>query len=221
MGAEHLSVQTLRRLPRYLGFLRSLPAGVAHVSATQMAAALGLGEVAVRKDLAAVCNGGRPRTGYPVKRLTGDIHKLLVCREPACFAIVGMGRLGRALAGYPGFAEYGLHLAAVFDEDPALIGSAVGPRPILPSATVAAACRENGIGIGLITVPPEAAQDVCDALVAGGVRVIWNFAPAHLAAPPDVTVQHENMAASLGLLSRHLADEFTKETENGERGKQG
>ncbi len=55
----------LKRLPSYLTYLKSLPAdGPANISATALAAALSMGEVQVRKDLALVSDGGRPKVGY-------------------------------------------------------------------------------------------------------------------------------------------------------------
>ena len=60
--------------------------------------------------------------------------------------------------------------------------------------------------IGVVTVPADQAQAVCDALVDAGIKAIWNFAPIHLHVPEGVLVQTENMAASLAMLSKHLTD---------------
>ena len=65
-------------------------------------------------------------------------------------------------------------------------------------------CSSERIHIGILTVPASAAQGCADAMVRGGVKAIWNFAPVHLSAPPGVLVQRENMASSLALLSYHL-----------------
>ena len=66
--------------------------------------------------------------------------------------------------------------------------------------------REKKVRIGIIAVPKQAAQAAADALVEGGVRAIWNFAPVHLALPADIAVKNEDMAASLAILSRRLAE---------------
>ena len=58
--------------------------------------------------------------------------------------------------------------------------------------------------MGIIAVPAEQAQQVCDELIRYGIRAIWNFAPAHLEVPAGVLVQNEDMAASLAVLSKHL-----------------
>ena len=58
--------------------------------------------------------------------------------------------------------------------------------------------------MGIITVPGSFAQQVCDQLIACGIKAIWNFAPTHLEVPPNILVQYENMATSLAVLSMHL-----------------
>ena len=79
---------------------------------------------------------------------------------------------------------------------------------VFPMARLPAICRRMQVHIGIITVPAPCAQEVCDRLVECGVLAILNFAPVHLRVPPEVLVQNENMAASLALLSQHLADKI-------------
>ena len=148
MDRGNISKLTLQRLPTYLSYLKSRPAqGNDAVSAAAIAGALGLGEVQVRKDLAAVSSAGRPKVGYLVSEL---------------------------------------------------------PR----------VCREKQVQIGILTVPAAAAQSCLDALVDGGVRAVWNFAPTHLNAPKGVLVQRENMASSLALLSYHLKQGQTQDDQD-------
>ena len=58
--------------------------------------------------------------------------------------------------------------------------------------------------MGIITVPGDAAQEVCDLLIDSGIKAIWSFAPAYLDVPKNILVQYENMATSLAVLSMHL-----------------
>ena len=67
------------------------------------------------------------------------------------------------------------------------------------------------MNIGIITVPAEQAQEVCDQMVRGGILAIWNFAPIHLSVPDHVLVHNENMVASLAKLSNHLAERMSDE----------
>jgi redox-sensing transcriptional repressor len=105
---------------------------------------------------------------------------------------------------YPGFTEFGLKIVAAFDSDPAKVGSLV--RDVVIESTDGLVERLSGLNahIGIITVPGDAAQDVCDKLVEGGVMAIWNFAPVHLALPEHVIIQNENLAARLSHLSHQV-----------------
>ena len=73
MEAPIVSKTLMRRLPLYLEYLRSLPGEDHNVSATTIAAALGMGEVQVRKDLAKIAGEGRCRTGRSRDQLIRNI----------------------------------------------------------------------------------------------------------------------------------------------------
>ncbi len=200
---QQVSRNTLQRLPRYLNYLKSLdPCG--NVSSTEIAKALGLNDVQVRKDLSSVSSGGRPKVGYNVAALTSDLKEFLGYNAIKGAIIVGAGNLGRALMSYRGFSEYGLTIIAGFDSNPALVGCRVDGKEILSLDSLCDYCRENGVEIGVITTPSAYAQEVSDLLVSAGIKAIWNFAPAHIYVPDGVLVQNENMACSLALLSKHL-----------------
>ncbi len=200
MEKKEISKAVLKRLPGYLSYLKGLD--VQYISATSLANALGMGEVQVRKDLAAVSDGGRPKIGYERKGLIQDIHSFLGYDNTTDAILVGAGKLGQALLGYSGFKAYGLNILAAFDAKPAV--SQVDGKPVLPMASLEDFCRDNNVLMGIITVPPVAAQQVCDRLIGCGIQAIWNFAPTHLEVPAGILVQNENMATSLALLSMHL-----------------
>ena len=214
MAVKEISKSTLKRLPVYLTYLKSLPEdGPAHISATTLAAALGMGEVQVRKDLALVSDGGRPKIGYQREGLIADIESFLGYGNTKDAVLVGAGKLGRALLSYSGFADYGLNIVAAFDSDDVLIGTSKSGKPIMHLSRLEDFCQKHKILIGIITVPAEHAQSVCDQLIANGIQAIWNFAPKHLDVPENILVQSENMAASLALLSKHLSEQMEKEQE--------
>ncbi len=205
METGGISKLTLQRLPIYLAYLRTLPAEEgAAISAAAIASALGLGEVQVRKDLATVSDAGKPKVGYLIADLMRDLEHFLGYGTRNRAVLVGVGNLGLALLSYSGFADYGLNIVAAFDNKSALIGSNVDGRPVLHVRELPSFCRREEIHLGILTVPSGAAQSCLNALVEGGVRAVWNFAPVHLLAPDGVLVQRENMASSLALLSYHL-----------------
>ena len=204
MERKEISKAVLKRLPGYLAYLKSLPQSSSpYISATTLANALGMGEVQVRKDLAMVSDGGRPKIGYPRESLIDDIEQFLGYDNTTDAVLIGAGKLGQALLGYSGFGAYGLNILAAFDIAPSSENSESG-KNIYPIDQLESFCRTHKVLMGIITVPADYAQGVCDQLIGCGIKAIWNFAPVHLEVPPNILVQHENMATSLAVLSMHL-----------------
>lgn len=202
---QSVPAQTLRRLPTYLRYLRSLPGnGRTHVSARIIASALNLGEIQVRKDLSAISASGRPRIGYSCRDLEKDIEACMGVENISEAVLVGAGRLGNALLCYEGFSQYGLSIVAAFDENDSAIGELTNGKQVLPLAKLKDTCRRRNIRIGIIAVPANSAQRAMDALADAGVRAVWNFAPTLLRVPEGVLVRNEDMAASLAMLSTAL-----------------
>jgi len=208
-----ISRQTVKRIPFYLKYLQSaLAAGTENTSATIIARVLNLNEVQVRKDLAAISqSGGRPRTGYVVRTLITDIEDFLGLKNVDEAVLVGVGHLGKALLSYKGFDGYGLKIIAAFDSNEALSGMEYNGKTVFPLYKLIDLTKRLNVRIGIITVPAEAAQEICDMLIAAGCLAIWNFAPVRLNVPEEIMVQNENMAASMLLLSRHLKERFIGE----------
>lgn len=196
---------TLGRLPIYLQYLKSLDTNqYANISATIIAKSLGLGEVQVRKDLSAVSGAGRPKLGYETAALIKTLEDVLGQRSVSEAIIVGAGRLGNALLGYNGFGNYGLKIGAAFDIGCKEAHVTANGANIYPLDELDAYCKREKVKIGIITVPKEAAQDICDRLVECGVTAIWNFAPCNLNVPEHIILQHENLALSLAHLKLQM-----------------
>lgn len=211
MEQKKISKSVLKRLPGYLAYLKGMPDGApSHISATALANALGMGEVQVRKDLAMVSDGGRPKIGYLRESLIDDIEQFLGYDNTTDAVLIGAGKLGQALMGYTGFDEYGLNILAAFDARPQMEKTDEG-KPVYSITKLEQFCRTNKVLMGIITVPAEAAQEVADLLIAGGIKAIWNFAPVHLDVPANILVQNENMATSLAVLSVHLQAQIKDE----------
>ena len=208
--SQQVSVNTLQRLPTYLNYLKSLDDD-GNISSTEIARALGLNDVQVRKDLSSVSSGGRPKVGYNIRGLILDLKEFLGYNAVNDAVMVGCGNLGRALMSYRGFREYALRIVAGFDVSDDIVGEEVSGKPVLPLSGLPQYCRENGIRIGVITTPAQAAQKACDLLMEGGIKAVWNFAPAHITVGEGVLVQNENMACSLALLSKHLNEMLEEE----------
>lgn len=208
MAAYEKSVprQTVKRLPNYLTYLKGkAEEGVINISAPMVARGLNLNEVQVRKDLASVSeSGGKPRTGYLLSELIMDIEKYLGYDNVKDAIVVGVGHLGNALMSFEGFKNYGLNVVAGFDSSDDLIGTEVHGKRIFSNDRIIELCTRLNIHLGIITVPDEHAQEVCDIMANAGILAIWNFAQVHLKVPENIIVQNENLAASLAILSKSI-----------------
>ena len=211
MEQKKISKSVLKRLPGYLAYLKSMPeSSPTHISATALANALGMGEVQVRKDLAMVSDGGRPKIGYLRESLIDDIEQFLGYDNTTDAVLIGAGKLGQALMGYQGFDEYGLNILAAFDADPKMDKTDEG-KPVYHISKLPSFCRTHKVLMGIITVPAAGAQEVADLLISCGIKAIWNFAPKHLDVPSNILIQTENMATSLAVLSVHLQAQIKEE----------
>ena len=201
-----ISKATLGRLPSYLEFLRNLPPDkVPYISATAIAKHLGLGEVQVRKDLAAVSGAGKPKLGYVTEELIQKLEDCLGCNRMTSAVLVGVGKLGKALFDYSGFEKFGVKIIAAFDSNETAL-SLSGKVEILPISQFEQFCKEHNVKLGIITVGEGSAQNVCDQMAESGIEAIWNFAPCKLKVPKGILVQNENLALSLAHLNNQLSN---------------
>lgn len=201
-----ISKATLGRLPSYLEFLRNLPPDkVPYISATAIAKHLSLGEVQVRKDLAAVSGAGKPKLGYVTEELIQKLEDCLGCNRMTSAVLVGAGKLGKALFDYSGFEKFGVKIIAAFDSNEMAL-SLSGKVEILPISQFEQFCKEHNVKLGIITVGEGSAQTVCDQMAESGIEAIWNFAPCKLKVPKGILVQNENLALSLAHLNNQLSN---------------
>ena len=205
-----ISTQALERMPYYLQHLKQLQKeGVSIIASPAIAADLSLNEVQVRKDLAAVSTlKGKPKSGFVISDLIYNMEDILGYHNVKDAVLVGAGYLGSALLSYKGFDSCGMHIVTAFDINDTIIGTEICGKKVLPVNKLSGICRRMNIHIGIIAVPEDQAQTVCDQLVAGGIMAIWNFAPIHLNTPETIMVKSENMAASLAILSKHLQEKI-------------
>lgn len=200
-----LPVPTIQRYPVYLRVLRkAMNAGMKYVSGAMMAEQLGIDGVLTRKDLAKTGVVGRPRLGYPAKTLYEAMRRALGWHQNTKAALIGVGSLGSALAGYDGFAEQNLSIAVAFDADAAIAGRTVNGIKVRPMRELAELIASMEIKIALLSVPDFAAQECADALVAAGIRGILNFTSVVLNAPAKIRIENVDIAQALAVLSHSI-----------------
>ena len=212
MASQHntsLVVQksTLSRLPLYYSHIRKMQQqGDKYVSAASVAQSLNLNPVLVRKDLSGVSSvEGKPRAGFEIDTLLHDLSEFLGYNKVDEAILVGVGSLGRLILTNTEFSSMGLDIAVGFDKDPDLVGLQIGSKYILPMEKMESYIKRTGVKIGIITVPADQAQAVCDQMVECGILAIWNFAFTLLNVPQGILVKNENLPSSLAVLSQQLA----------------
>jgi len=193
---------TVGRLVTYLRILSDLHAqGVERISSDELGERAGTSAFQVRKDLATCGRFGTRGSGYLVATLERELRRVLGLTREWPVAIVGMGRLGQALADYPNFGAYDFVLRGAFDIGADKLGLRVGNVAVEHLDALPQAVQERGIAMAFLTVPATAAQAAAERLVAAGVRGILNFAPTVIHVPDDVSVENVDFLAGLQRLS--------------------
>ncbi|MBW7917317.1 MAG: redox-sensing transcriptional repressor Rex [Trueperaceae bacterium] len=197
---------TVSRLVGYLRALADMEAeGVVYATSERLGGAAQVSAHQVRKDLllAKVTSGTRGR-GYTVAILRRELSATLGLTRSWRVAIVGMGRLGQALADYPHFSGFNFELVCGFDRDPGKVGRPIGELPVYGMEELARRTAELALDIAFLTVPVPSAQAATDLIVAAGVRGILNFAPTVISVPERVRVEAVDFLAGLKRLAFYL-----------------
>ncbi len=192
---------TITRIVHYLRALERMEdSGQTRTSSDELAKATGVTAFQVRKDLAYFGSYGTRGVGYTVPVLRRELSQILGLGRRWRLAIVGMGRLGQALADFYAW-QGGYELVSGFDIDPGLIGKKIGPLTVESVENLSETVREKQIDIGILTVPEAVAQQTAELLAAAGVRGILNFTPAVLKLPDEIAVENADFMAGLSRLS--------------------
>jgi redox-sensing transcriptional repressor len=207
MPLKRIADSTVRRLSLYLRFLEEFEnAGLTTVSSEELAARGGTTSAQVRKDLSFFGSFGKRGLGYQVAELTQRMRRILGLERDWRVIIVGIGKIGSALAQYEGFQQRGFRVVGLYDSDPAKIGREVYNLTVQPIESIAEDNRERPVDIAVIAVPASAAQRVVDQVVAAGITGVMSFAPIQLHVPADVTLNTVNMGMELERLSFALSN---------------
>jgi len=195
---DRLTVGVAARLSRYLQVLtQAKKMGKDRISSQEIADYTNINATQIRRDLSQFGKFGKRGVGYNIDSLLGEIRKILRTQGQHNIALVGAGRLGQAIASSSIFAEHGINIAAIFDIDPDKVGRPMGQLNVSDYGGMRQIVHEKNIIVGVLAVPPEAAQRAANDLVASGIRIIFNYSEALLDVPSDVQVHTSNPAVEL------------------------
>jgi redox-sensing transcriptional repressor len=208
-GARRIPDATIRRLPAYLRALEE--GGSERCTSQELGRRTGFSSEQVRKDLAYFGAFGTRGVGYDKKALQAEIRRILGLDMGVRAVLVGAGHLGTALANFMRRVHKDVVVVALFDSDPAKIGTRVAGIPVLGIDRLEPVVAEQVVALGIVAVPAEAAQSVADALVRGGVRGLLNFAPVTLSVASTVYVRNIDLSVELQALAYFVQAEVATE----------
>ncbi|SHH98429.1 redox-sensing transcriptional repressor Rex [Clostridium grantii] len=195
---KNISMAVIRRLPKYHRYLRELLNNdVDRISSKELSTKIGFTASQIRQDLNCFGDFGQQGYGYNVPDLYKEISGILGLECEYNTVIVGAGNIGQAIANYSQFEKLGFNLEAIFDINPKLIGLKIRDVKVHDIDNLDAFLKENKINVGVICVPSENAQKICDIFVNNNVKGIWNFAPVDLEASEDVIIENVHLSESL------------------------
>lgn len=195
----------LRRLPWYLSYVKLLKSqGETIVSSTQIAKKIDVSSSQIAKDLSYVDISGKTRVGYDIDDLINVLESFLGFTNTHTAVVFGVGSLGAALLSDSGLEQFGLKIIAGYDVNPAIVNHAIHHIPVFHSNEFIERNKEMKAEIGVLTVPPGAAQEVSDYMICGGVKAIWNFTPFRIRVPEGIVLQNTSLYAHLAVMFNRL-----------------
>ena len=197
---DRIPPRVIPRLSRYYRILREYDQKT-WISSRELSLDTGFTDAQIRRDLAYFGQFGQPGKGYIIEELKKSIKAILGLDKQWNVLLVGVGNLGTALLRYKGFREQGFEIVAAVDADTSKAGKVVNSVKIYPISEIGSLVKEKNIQMSILTVPEEVAQKAAEAVVAAGIRSIFNFAPIHLKLPEQVQVRHIDMTIELERLS--------------------
>lgn len=202
---RNIPVQSVRRMPLYLQYLKELASGDDHfVSASTIAAGLGMLPIQVRKDLTVTGIKGKPKLGFLRSELIAALELFMGWDNCEPAVLVGAGNLGMAILNFEKFRESGINITGVFDDNTIKIGKKIRNIEIQPVKMLQSFVEKNLVRIGILTVPPSDAQEIAALMTSSGIKAIWNFVPVRLQVPDDIIVENVRLASSLAVLTSKL-----------------
>jgi redox-sensing transcriptional repressor len=188
---ERVPEGVIERLPLYLGVLIQLrSSGEETVSSARLGELTDINPAQIRRDLTHFGSFGKRGVGYDITTLVERIQRILGADHVHRLALVGAGHLGSAIADYNGLRQHGFHVTAIFDIDAAKIGGHIGDIVVQNVDELESTVKEQGIEIGVIAVPPLAAQEAADRLSGAGVKIMLNYTPVIVRVPAEVTLHN-------------------------------
>ncbi len=188
----------IERLPTYLSVLIQLrQEGSFTVSSALLGKMTEINPAQIRRDLTHFGSFGKRGVGYEITTLIDQIQHILGSDHTHRLVLVGAGHLGSAIASYNGLRARGFLVSAIFDNDSHKVGGRIGDIIVQDISELGRVVAEQSIAVGVIAVPPEAAQDVADRMCEAGIKVILNYCANLVKVTDGVTLHNTDPVREL------------------------
>ena len=205
MGSVEVPEVVVLRLPLYVRALTQLLRERSVViSSQQLGDRLLMTPAQIRKDLSYFGRFGKQGRGYNIKFLLEELRRILALDREWRACLVGVGRLGRAIINYTGFAPEGFNIVSAFDIDQDQVGDLVGELRVRRISELSQTIRDLDISIGIVAVPAARAQSVIDQLVKYRIRGILNYAPIAPNIPVGIVLRNIDPVVALQSMTFYL-----------------
>lgn len=202
-----MSLRVIRRISFYYeGLLKLGLPDDSYISSKKLEDITGISCNQIRQDFFYLgISIGKQKKGYQVKKLHDELRDTLSIDSLAEVIVIGAGRLGLALSEYRLFKARNIHVRALFDIKPELVGTNVDIKgekiAIHHVDQLEDYLKEHKeTRICILAVPEHAAQGLLDRLINFGIEGIVNYAPTVLKLPPNagnVQLANECIGAAL------------------------
>lgn len=202
---KSISNVVIRRLPKYYRYISALEdRGLERISSQELGEITGFTASQIRQDFNHFGSFGQQGYGYNIKELKENLAQILGLKEERKLVIVGLGRMGEAIAKSEIFSSSGIKVVGLFDNNPDKFGFKIENLIIQDSRKLASFLDEEKVDIVTITTPKTAAQEIADLVIAHGVSAIWNFAMVDLKAPDHVYIENMHLEESLHTIAYYI-----------------
>jgi len=195
---KSLPEKTIERLSVYRRtLLNCLSRGKEYIYSHELAQLHNITAVQVRRDLMLIGYSTTLKKGYDVKALVDLIGEILDSQAGLNVAVVGIGNLGRAITAYFKGKRSRLQIVAAFDTDAEKINRVISGVKCYSMNDLQEIINQKNISIGILTVPPDNASKVAEALVIGGIKGILNYTSVPVNVSSDIILENYDMTTSL------------------------
>ena len=203
MKDNRISASVIKRLPRYYRFLGELKKqNITRISSGELAEIMKVTASQIRQDLNCFGGFGQQGYGYNIDMLYEEIGSILGFDILTDAIMIGVGRLGLAVAQNMNFNKVGFRLIGAFDNNPEVIGTAASNLNVLSIDSLEEFCKEHKPQVAILCVPTSAARDLSEKLINLGIKGFWNFTHYDITLlHPEVLVENVHLNDTLARLS--------------------